>query len=149
MWLEDFVNEKIDPLNIDDLTIDSLQYVVRGDDIVSLGGRYQLLKLTFTTWSLKPGIFERLRTDSVAMPNLWLYELFKKVKEGMRDSGQLTPESEKRIRDTFLVLSEISPNQPVDVMTNEEAMEELQPGRDVALFLRDDEVNMPLRELRR
>lgn len=148
MWLQDFVRQKIDPLGIDDLSIDSLQYMVRGDEVLSLAGRCQLLKLTFTTWSLKPGVFERLRTDSVAMPNLWLYDLFKRVKEDMKRSGQLPPESEKRIRDTFLVLSEVLPNQPKDLMNDEEVMKELHP-QGAALFLRDDEVTMSLRELKR
>jgi len=148
MWVTDFVRQKVDPLGVDDLSVDSLQYMVRGQDISSLGGKYQLLKLTFTTWSLKPGLFERLRTDGATMPSHWLYELFKHVKQDMKNAGQITPESEKRIRDTFLVLSEILPNQPDDLMTERRVMEELHP-RDVALLLRDDEVSLSLRELRR
>lgn len=148
MWLTDFVRQKVDPLGIDDLSVDSMQYMVRGEDIGSLGGKYQLLKLTFTTWSLKPGVFERLRTDGATMPSHWLYELFKRVKQDMKSAGQLTPESEKRIRDTFLVLSEILPNQPDDLMTDRRVMEDLYP-KAVALLLRDDEVSLSLRELRR
>jgi len=147
MWLGDFIAQKIDPLNVYDLSVDCFQYMVDGNDLVSLGGRYQLLKLKFMTWSVKPGIFERLRTNSVSMPNLWLYQIFKAEKERMKSAGQLTPETEKRIRDTFLVLSEILPNQPLDVMTDQKVMEELHP-KAVALLLHDDEVAVPLRELK-
>jgi hypothetical protein len=139
IWLSDYVKKMAFP----DLNLDFFAYLIKGEECPRLNGRYQVLKLEYSSWGLKPGLFKRMKADGV-WPNMWLYDYFKEVKKEMK----LEPETEKRVRDTFLVLTRVAPNDGFDCMTDELIMRELYPKR-IAQFLKDDELQLPLKELRR